>query len=174
MSFDYKLWDDVGKQLRDYQYQKKYFTPERYIDLSPLDNLTVPPDFPNFFGTKVCNIFIVGIPYGWEKVGGTWQDNWPPDRYEDYKANHILVYDQFTWYETHVYMDMNLVAKVMMDEPRSRFREMMNATKGHLQTMCDDLAQYGFTMEDDITAEVDASFFTKIFDTFYAKSAKVT
>ncbi len=169
---EYKVWDRVGAELRDFKYKKKYVTPERYLDESPLDNLVAPPDFPDFFGTKVCNIFIVGIPYGWTKGGdGIWSENWPPVRYEEYKAAHIENFKKYTWYETHVYIDMNLVDLVMEDSPSSRFREMMESTKSRLQTMCDELADYGFIMEEDLTTEVDASFFQDTIDLFNQLSA---
>lgn len=168
MSVDYTLWDDVSKKLKESKYPKRYINPERYLADNPLENLVVPQDITNFFGTKVCNIFIVGVPYGWTKDSGTWTDHWPPIGYEDAKQRHKATFEKYTWYETHVYMDMHIVDLVMIDNPKSRFRDMMNATKTHMQEMCSDLADFGFIMESDITNEVDAEFFKPIIDAFIA------
>lgn len=165
-AFDYPIWKDVGIQLQNFKYKTKYLTPERYIQDNPLDNLVVPDGIPDFFGTKVCNIFLVCQPYGWTQSGTTWTESWPPEGFDDSVMRHKSMYEKFTWYETHIYMDYNLVNMIMDSNPDSNFKSMMDTVKGHLQDMCDDLEDFGFTMEDDISSPVDASFFQPVIDAF--------
>lgn len=165
MIIDYQLWDEVGKELQDNKYKKRYLTPEQYDKLpNPLENLVVPVGIDSFFGTKVCNIFIVAIPFGWKS---STEEEWPPPGYEDAKQRHKDTYDKFAKYETHVYMDFNIVKKIMAEEPESKFEEMMQTTKAHMQSMCADLSEYGFKMEGDITGDVTASHFYEVIDAFY-------
>lgn len=164
----YTLWPDNAEEIA-VKYRKQYFTPERFVDkVNPLYALTVPSDFVDFFGTKVCNIFIVGIPFGWLRQGDEYVEDWPPPGYNTSKAKHILDYKKFAKYETHVYMDFNIVAKIEEEEPETNFRELMDQTKVWMQEMCSDLAEYGFAIHEDITGDVPPSHFDEIFDEFYA------
>lgn len=164
----YTLWQDNAMELSN-KYKKKYFTPERRPELGdPLVDLVALTGFPKFFGTKTCNIFIVGIPFGWKRSGEDWVSDWTPTGYTDSKQRHKDTFKYFSKYETHVYMDFNIVDKVMAENPDSRFRELMEGTKGHMQEMCDDLAAFGFKLEADITGDVTAAHFYDILDPFYA------
>lgn len=163
----YELWTTIGHELETIKYNKRYITPEQYIANNPLENLVVPLGIENFFGTKVLNIFIIGVPYGWEKVGGTWVESWPPAGLEESVLRHKMMYKRFTKYETHIFMDFNIVEIVMSTNSTSKFREMMNATKTRITAICDDLANCGYTLEPDITQEVTASHFSPIINTFY-------
>ena len=166
-SIEYTLWQDNGNYLKNIKYPKRYLTPEKYDrSKNPLESLVVIPDLEDFFATKVCNIFIVGIPYGWVE-GNPWTEEWPPEGYEESKARHIETFSLFSKYETHVFMDFNIVSKVMAANPDSNFEEMMNVTKGHMEEMCGDLSEYGFTMEPDILADVGPEHFYHILDAFY-------
>lgn len=168
MTFDYHVWYDLGQSMANGNYKGRYFTPEIYQAKNPLENLVVIPGTTDFFGTKVCNIFIVGIPYGYNYISGAgWVNQWPPDGFEDAVNRHIATYQYYTKYETHVYMDYNLVALIMDDQPTSNFRAMMDLTKLNMQQMCFRLASYGFVMEDDITGEVGADFFAPVINKFY-------
>ncbi len=164
--FSYQTWQEVGNQLRDFKYKKKYCTPEQYVTPNPLATLVVPDGITDFFGTKVCNIFIVAQPYGWTQSGSSWTENWPPSGLEDAVNRHMDMYDKFTWYETHMYMDFNLVNRIMEMNPSSNFETMMNSTKAHLEAVCVQLGDFGFTMEDDIESEVGAEFFQPVIDEF--------
>lgn len=168
MTIDYPLWDDLSANLHDNRYKEEFFTPEQYgTAKNPLESLVVPPEIDDFFATKVCNIFIVAIPFGWKQDGVEWVEDWPPEGYNDSKARHIELYSQFAKYETHVYMDMNIVKKIMDANPDSKFKEMMDGTKIRMQAMCDELADYGFKMEADITTEVGPDHFGSVLDEFY-------
>lgn len=169
--FDYTIWQDVGVQLRDFKYKRSYLTPEQYVSTNPLESLIVPDGIDQFFGTKVLNIFIVAEPFGWTQSGSTWTENWPPDGLDAAIARHMTIYDKFTWYETHMYMDFNLVNTIMTLSPSSNFRTMMTSVKTHIAQVCADLADFGFTLEADITTPVDASFFQPVIDAFRQASA---
>ncbi len=167
MTFDYDIWQKVGDQLAEFKWKKHYLQPEQYAKGNPMEVLTPPSYITTFFGTKVLNIFIVGIPYGWTQSGTDWTEDWPPEGFDDLVTSHKLNYSQFTKYETHIYMDFNLVKKIMADSPDSKFETMMTAVKGHMENLCNDLAEYGFKLEADITSEVDADFFKDIIEAFY-------
>lgn len=165
-TINYNQWEPVGIALGQ-KYKKRYWTPERLPEnLNPLRNLVVLEGIDRFFGTKVCNIFIVGLLFGWRQSGEEWVEDWPPTGYADAKARHIDTFKYFSKYETHVYMDYNLVAKVEAADPETDFRRLMNGTKGRMQEMCSDLAAYGFTMEPDIVGEVGAEYFYDVLDPF--------
>ena len=161
------IFRDVGIHLRDHKYQDKYFTPEKYSEAkNPLESLVVIQDVTKFFGTKVCNIFVVSIPFGW-KFETDWVEEWPPLGYAEAKARHIETFEVYAKYQTHVYMDMNIVNKIMAATPDSKFQEMMIQTKVRMQEMCMDLAAYGFTFEADITSDVGPEYFYSVLDDFY-------
>lgn len=165
---DYPIWRDIGEVLKTSTYSKRYITPEQYLADNPLESLTVIPGLPGFFGTQVLNIFIVAIPFGWEKDGdGIWQDNWPPNDLNNAKARHIESYNNFSSYKTIIFMDFNIVNQIMAENPESRIQEMMDAVKGHMEELCTELAEYGFEMGADITGTVDAEFFQPYIDEFY-------
>lgn len=168
MIIAYKLWADVGKHLKTHKYLKQYVTPEQYISQNPLESLVALPDIPEFFATKVCNIFIVAIPFGWDVNSSGSTTNWPPAGYDDAKQRHIDTYAKYTKYETHVYMDMFIVQKIMAANSNSKFEEMMAVTKANMAQMCSDLAEYGFKLEADITAEVGPDHFYPVIDAFYS------
>lgn len=162
----YNPWEPIGVALGN-KYKNRYWTPENLPEnLNPLRDLVVLKGLTKFFGTKVCNIFIVGIPFGWRLSGLDWVTDWPPIGYADAKARHIDTFKYFSKYETHVYMDYNVVKKVEEVDPTSDFRTLMDGTKGHMQEMCDDLSTYGFTLESDITAEVGPDYFYSVLDPF--------
>lgn len=167
-TIEYTLWRDDAAFIKDHKYPKSYFTPEKYDTAkNPLESLVVIPGLQDFFGTKVCNIFIVGLPFGWDKSGSSWQQNWPPAGYDDAVQRHIDSYNMYGKYETHVFMDFNIVQKVMDANSDSKFRDMMNTTKTNMETMCGTLSAYGFMMEPDIIADVGPDHFYTILDTFY-------
>ena len=163
----YTLWETDGIALRDTAYPTKYLTPEKYISDNPLESLVALPGVDDFFGTKVLNIFIVSHLYGYNSSG---DEIWEPDGYADALARHMATYHQFAKYETHVYIDMNIVNKIMEAEPGSDFASKMTTTKYHMEAMCTALADYGFTLEDDITEDVGPEFFYPIIDAFYGTS----
>lgn len=165
MIIDSDPWPLVGNKLKIGKYKRRYVTPERYDKPpNPLESLVAPVGMTSFFGTKVCNIFIVAIPYGWQD---STTEKWPPDGYEEAKQRHIQTYKKFTKYETHVYMDMNIVKKIMAADADSNFETMMNKTKIYMQGMCTDLAAYGFKYENDITSDVTDDYFYEVLDAFY-------
>lgn len=169
MNIPYPLWADIGTGLKTISYPKRYITPERFThetDPNPLANLVVLPDIPEFFATKVCNIFIVGVPYGWKLDGSEWVEEWPPPNYLDAVQRHKDTFERFTKYETHVWMDMYIVQQVMDANPDSNFENMMNATKANIEGMCSELAEYGFTYEGEFTSAVERNFFHEIIDAF--------
>lgn len=164
----YNHWPVVGESLKVGKYEKRYVTPEKYIaPANPIENLVVPPGIENFFGTKVLNILIVAVPYGWVKAGGFWSEGtWPYPGLEDAKARHIATYSKFTKYETHVFMDFNIVNLIMAAQPGSRFETMMDTVRGRMISICNDLTNYGWTMHPNITGPVEADFFYPIIDSF--------
>lgn len=163
----YGIWEQVGQDLHNNLYKKRYINPEQYLSENPMEPLVVLPDITQFFGTKCHTIFIVSVPYGWKKVNGDWIEEWPPEGFEAAKARHRETYNKFNRYETRIYMDFYIVSLMEQNNPDSKMRDMMNATKGHLQDLCDELVDYGFIMMPDITTAKDAAFFKDEIDEFF-------
>jgi hypothetical protein len=172
MTFDYPIWKDIGVKLRDVDYPKRYVTPENYKKANPLENLVVPPDIEKFFGTKTCNLFIASRPYGWSKGSGNWTESWPPEGFDESVARHKQTYKQFARYETHIWTDFYLVSIVEGFNPDTRLREMMEAVEGHLEAVCTELADYGFTYEGRIEDAIESNFFASIIDAFWKKPSQ--
>ena len=167
MPINYTIWNDLGTQLELY-YKKRYFTPERYVADNPLENLVVLPGIEQFFGTKVFNIFIVSVPYGWVKdEDGIWVENWPPEGFEEAKSRHIANYDKFTSYVTYIYMDYYIVQLMEAQSANTRMREMMDQTKVRLTDLCSELVDYGFFMREDLNDPKDINYFKPVIDNFY-------
>lgn len=157
MDIAYTLYDEIGVSLAANN-SPFYLQPERWLGANPMESLTVPPGTENFFGPKVLNLFVVGVPYGWEFVDGVWQENWPPDGFLELVELHKQKYAEFTSYRTYIWMDFNIVTTVMTVNPDSRFQEMMEATEARMQELCTELAAYGFMFmgRDPTEAELQA------------------
>lgn len=165
----YTVWSDLGAKLEGQDYEKFYFTQEKYKAENPLENLVVLPDIEAFFGPRVLNIFIVSKPYGWKKEEGEWVEDWPPEGYEEAVARHIATFEKFTSYKTYIFMDYNFVQKLEERVPDTRIREMMDSTKTHLEELCDQLVEYGFEMGPDIESEVGTEFFRPYLDPHFGQ-----
>ncbi len=166
MSFEYTIWEDVGNQLYGNN-APKYLTPEKYKSNNPLENLVIPPDTPPFFGTRVLNLFVVCQPYGWDKHDGIWHENWPPDHLDESVERHIASFPAFTSYRTIMFMDFNLVNKVVEISKDAQFQDIMRNVKDHLKDLCESLADYGFELGPNIDGEVGPDFFQPYIDRHY-------
>lgn len=162
----YTLWSDLGQLLEGTNYEKYYFTAEKYKADNPLENLVVLPGIESFFGPKVLNLFIVSKPYGWKKNGdGEWEENWPPEGLNDAVARHQASFEAFRYYKTYIFIDFNFARKLKERVPDSRIEEMLTATKNRLATLVSEqLGEYGFEMGPDIQNEVGAEFFAPYLD----------
>lgn len=181
--FGYDMPENVGRTLQDGRYRKNRFNVliaehvQPYAALlgtidHPLKDLVVPPDYDNFYPTKVCNIFIACVPYGWKLVDGAFEADWPPEGYNDYVESHKKTFKYFDTYETHVWTDFNIVSILESTGDDNPYRMIMNATKGYMEQMCNDLKDFGFKYEGEIMTEVDQSFFFPVLDKFYKSGLK--
>lgn len=153
MSVTYNLWPTVTDQLKII-YNDHYLTYERSEEENPLALLV--PKVDQFFGPKILNIFIVGQPYEWPHVD-----------LEAAKTKHKELFEKFTKYKTLIWMDFNIVNLVMADSPASNFRDQMIETEGHIEDLCEELADFGFEYMGRIETAVEASYFQEYLDTFY-------
>ena len=163
---EYKIWNEVGETLVE-DLPRRYVTPEQFLDDSPMNALTVLPEIEEFFGTKPLNLFIVAKPYGWSKEGDTWTESWPPEGWDEAVERHKAKYKKFTKYKTHIWMDFYLVSLIMEASPDSQFETMMTAVEGRIQSLCSDLADYGFVYEGRIEEPKPAEFFKEKIRAFF-------
>ena len=168
---DYTLWEEVGDQLVE-NYDRQYITPEEYLEPNnPISAFVVTPTIDEFFGTKVLNFCIVNHPFGWRKNGdGELEDHWDDDiqsQVDDAIAKHKDSYNGFAQYKTIVYIDMYYATKQEEQDPESRAREMLTAVGGHMQDICNELADYGWEYGGTIDSAPEWTFFQPRIDEFY-------
>lgn len=162
----YPLWEDNGDALVEH-YDPKYVTPERYQAV-PIKAVVVLPEVEQFFGTRVCNILIIAQPVGWVQNGdGEWVEQWPPEGFVEAVARHIETYGKFTEYNTFVWIDRYAETLIVAATPDSRVPEMMAATSGRFEDVCDELADYGFHFMGEISSAVGPEFFYSTIDEFF-------
>lgn len=149
MDIVHTKWFDFGESL-SVDNLPFYFQAEQWENNNPLSGLVVPPNanVESFFGTVIKNIYIVAEPIGWEvNELGQWEENWPPEGFDEAIQRHIDTFEQFSFYQTDVWIDWEIVETLMAINPSSRFGEMMGATETRMMEMCETLAAYGFTFK---------------------------
>lgn len=168
---EYPIWDDIGAQLKE-KYKKRYVTPEPYLFPNPLEAFVVLPVVEDkFFGAKACNIFIVADPIGWvDNFTDGWEEQWPPPGWNDSVARHKETYSKFTEYNTFVWVDRyieTLIEEAKTHDEDTEFPEMMEATSGRMQDLCNELAEYGWHWMGEIDSAVEQNFFHDTINNFF-------
>lgn len=168
----HRIWESVAADI-SLEWSKQYFDFQYFDTENPLDPITILPGLDEFFGTKVLNLFIVGLPYGWKKKSSAgpgeskWEFDWPPEGFEAAVARHKETYKLFASYKTYVWMDWVIVKKVMDAEPEAEFEDMMEATEDKIKEMCDTLSKFGFKFVKRLEEEVGSQYFRSYLKSLY-------
>lgn len=162
------MWKDIGDGLKNH-YKKRYFTPERYITDNPMEALTVLPSTPDFFGTKVCIVWIVAQPIGWYNPGGGgWVNNWPPAGWQEALDRHKEAYEKFTQYDLFIWVDRYFETLINAANDHSLITNMMSDTQDEIEDMClHEMKDYGFHYMGPITSAVEENYFHDTIDEFF-------
>lgn len=170
-------WTVVGETLvtnylsNESGVHTKYFNHFEFEEDEPLAAVVPLATLDKFFGTVVQNLLIISKPFGWSGVDGGDKGtfHWPPPGLDDSIARLVAGFKYFAYYETLVWMDMSSDGSECPDP--SAWTEMMNATKGSIMSMCDDLHDFGFTYMGEITdSDIDPiAFFTPYSDPHFKR-----
>lgn len=171
-----EYWQSVVLQLETYYEDKLKKQPNKYFCYFPTVFPANPiagmvPKHLKFFGPKVCNLIVIGQPFG--KVGepGHQTIEWPPEGFDNAKQTLIDGFSQWASYELNFYGDRLIIQKALDADPvgGAKFQELMETCFVKIQEECTAMEAYGWRWRGFIESEVPASDFYELFDQFYSK-----
>jgi len=182
-----EFWKNIAESIKGHYGKRKGDLQHQFFDHygatedNPLLSVTN-AWHATFFGPKVCNIFIVGKPYGESGSGNNTSIDWPPDGYDYAKEQFKIAYDKNYWvhYELNFYLDLTIVKKARAADPRSadKLQDLLEQVFDNIRKDCEgegegegEMADYGWkirmTFGEDETPRPDD--FYPVLDAFYKK-----
>jgi hypothetical protein len=169
-----QMWSQVAVGLENYYHERNSNRPSQYYCFIP-QTLTNPlagitPFHAQFFGPKVCIIFIVSKAYGVTGDQGHQSISWPPPGYADSMQTLRDLFWQWSKFELNFFGDALLGQKAADADPDggSKFQILLNTVFNNMETDCSTMQNYGWNWRGRISSEVTASDFTDLINSFYA------